>query len=76
MVIMKSELKKMSLEMKKDIVFELFLEAQAIDPEVADRFDPDSDKMIDKKIDVLQKIVEGKNPVDIDGYEDILELEN
>ena len=76
MVIRKEELKKMNNEQKKDIVFELFLEAQAVDPEVAERFDPESDKMLDKKIEVLQKIVNGEDFADIDGYEDILELEN
>lgn len=37
-------------------------------------FDTMSEENLDKKIEVLQQIIDGKTPDEIDGYNDVLEL--
>ena len=53
-------------------LFSLLLEVS--DGLVAKFFDPDSDKMLDEKIEVLTAIKEGRKPSEIPKYYDILEL--
>ena len=57
---------------KREKIFSLLLEVS--DGLVAKFFDPDSDKMLDEKIEVLTAIKEGRKPSDIPKYYDILEL--
>lgn len=37
-------------------------------------FDWDSEKMLDEKLEVFQALAEGKTPIDIPKYYDVLEL--
>lgn len=57
---------------KREKIFSLLLEVS--DGLVAKFFDPDSDKMLDEKIEVLTAIKEGRKPSEIPKYYDILEL--
>ena len=57
---------------KREKIFSLVLEVS--DGLVAKFFDPDSDKMLDEKIEVLTAIKEGRKPSEIPKYYDILEL--
>ena len=41
---------------------------------VAKFFDPDSEKMLDEKIEVLTALKEGRKPSEIPKYYDVLEL--
>ena len=57
---------------KREKIFSLLLEVS--DGLVAKFFDPDIDKMLDEKIEVLTDIKEGRKPSEIPKYYDILEL--
>ena len=57
---------------KREKIFSLLLEVS--DSLVAKFFDPDSDKMLDEKIEVLTALKEGRKPSEIPKYYDILEL--
>lgn len=57
---------------KREKIFSLLLEVS--DGLVAKFFDPDSDKMLDEKIEVLTALKEGRKPSEIPKYYDILEL--
>ena len=57
---------------KKEQIFSLLLEVS--DSLVAKFFDPNSEKMLDEKIEVLTALNEGQKPSEIPKYYDILEL--
>lgn len=62
----------MTYEGKKIRIMDLLFEVD--DQLVKKFFDIDSDKMLDKKIEVLTKLANGTAPDDIPEYYDILEL--
>jgi hypothetical protein len=47
---------------------------QVADPIFIRYFDAMSEKMLDKKLEVLRQLVDGKKPGEIEGYTDVLEL--
>lgn len=57
---------------KKNIIQGLLVKIN--DPLFHKFFDEDSDKLLDKKIDVLNKLFNGKTPDEIEYYYDVLEL--
>ena len=57
---------------KREKIFSLLLEVS--DGLVAKFFDPDSEKMLNEKIEVLTALKEGRKPSEIPKYYDVLEL--
>lgn len=53
-------------------IYELL--SQVNDPMFFKFFDPDSDRMLDEKIEVLESVIAGKPPDQIPKYYDVLEL--
>ena len=57
---------------KKEQIFDLLM---SVDDDIIRRyFDPDSDELLDEKIEVLTSLKEGKTISEIPKYYDILEL--
>ena len=57
---------------KREKIFSLLLEVS--DSLGAKFFDPDSEKMLNEKIEVLTALKEGRKPSEIPKYYDVLEL--
>lgn len=60
-----------SKEQKMIRIYELM--SKTTDLLVLKFLDPDSDKMLDEKIEVLESLKDGKSPADIPKYYDVLE---
>lgn len=64
----------MTKEEKKDKILDLYTElVKSGDNVIRDFFDLSSDKMLDKKIDVLTKLKNGVKPSDIPDFYEVLE---
>lgn len=62
------------LDRLKGLVYELYEEVEEFDDAVSMYFDPESDKMLKKKVRVLKALKDGKGPEEIGkDYFDILE---
>ena len=56
---------------KREKLFELYQKINS--PFIISHFDIDSDELLDQKIEILQRVVDGQNIQDIENYLEILE---